>query len=73
MIISYTKILERKYDENMQPVGEPEEVVITHLKADEGKRIKQKSTGITGTAVDVAPPDTAENYEEVDDTNYTGA
>lgn len=70
MTKEYTKITRQIYDENMQPIGEVEEVILTSLIADTGKKIKQLSTGILGIRVDIGDGDSEENYEEVDDPNY---
>lgn len=70
MTKEYTKITRQIYDENMQPIGEVEEVILTSLIADTGKKIKQLSTGILGVRVDIGDGDSEENYEEVDDPNY---
>ena len=70
MTKEYTKITRQIYDENMQPIGEVEEAILTSLIADTGKKIKQLSTGILGVRVDIGDGDSEENYEEVDDPNY---
>lgn len=70
MTKEYIKITRQIYDENMQPIGEVEEAVLTSLIADTGKKIKQLSTGILGVRVDIGDGDSEENYEEVDDPNY---
>ncbi len=66
----YTKITKQVFDENMQQAGEVEEVILTSLIADTGKKIKQISTGIMGLRVDIGSNDSEENYAEVDDPNY---
>lgn len=66
----YTKITKQVFDENMQQAGEVEEVILTSLIADTGKKIKQISTGIMGLRVDIDSNDSEENYAEVDDPNY---
>lgn len=66
----YTKVTVEKLDENMNPTGETEENIFTSLIADAGKKIKEISTGIMGTRVDIGTGDSEENYEEVDDPNY---
>lgn len=70
MTKEYVKITRQIYDKNMQPIGEVEEVILTSLIADTGKKIKQLSTGILGIRVDIGDGDSEENYEEVDDPNY---
>ena len=70
MTKEYAKITRQIYDENMQPIGEVEEVILTSLIADTGKKIKQLSTGILGVRVDIGDGDSEKNYEEVDDPNY---
>ena len=62
----YTKLTRQVFNENMEATGEVEEVIITSLIADEGKRIKSLETGITGTRVDIGTEDSEENYIEVD-------
>ena len=59
----YRKIIEIEYNENMEEIGQKEKMYIS-LIADEGKRIKEKSTGITGTRVD-CPVENESDYEEV--------
>lgn len=66
----YIKLTRQVYDENMEPKSEIEETILTSLIADTGKKIKQLSTGILGTRVDIGSGDSEENYEEVDDPNY---
>ena len=66
----YTKLTRQMLDENMKPIGEAEEVTLTSIIADTGKKIKQISTGVMGTRVDIGVGDSEENYEEVDDPNY---
>lgn len=66
----YTKLTRQAYNENMQPIGEVEENIIITLIADTGKKIKQISTGIIGSIVDIGIGDSEENYEEIDDPNY---
>lgn len=66
----YAKLTHQIFDENMNPLGEIEETTVTSLIADEGKKIKQISTGILGTRVDIGSGDSEENYEEVDDPKY---
>ena len=66
----YTKLTRQVYDENMESKEEIEEIILTSLIADTGKKIKQISTGILGTRVDIGDEDSEENYEEVDDPNY---
>lgn len=66
----YTKITKQVFDENMQQAGEVEEVILTSLIADTGKKIKQILTGIMGLRVDIGSNDSEENYAEVDDPNY---
>ena len=66
----YTKVTVEKLDENMNSTGKTEENIFTSLIADAGKKIKEISTGIMGTRVDIGTGDSEENYEEVDDPNY---
>ena len=66
----YTKFTSQSLDENMNPTGELEEIIVTSLIADKGKLIKQLSTGVTGTRVDIGSSDSEDNYEEVDDPKY---
>ena len=70
MIKEYTKLTHQMFDESMEPIGEVEEITLTSLIADTGKKIKQLSTGILGTRVDIGIGDSEANYEEVDDPNY---
>lgn len=66
----YTKLTNQSFDEEMNPIGELEEVTVISLIADKGKLIKQVSTGITGIRVDIGTNDSEDNYEEVDDSDY---
>lgn len=66
----YTKFTSQSLDENMNPTGELEEIIVTSLIAGKGKLIKQLSTGVTGTRVDIGSSDSEDNYEEVDDPKY---
>ena len=66
----YTKFTREVFNENMQSTGEIEEVTTLSLIPDTGKLIKQISTGIVGTKVEIGNGDSEENYEEVDDPNY---
>lgn len=70
MTKEYSKLTRQIYDENMEPIGEVEEVILTSLIADAGKKIKQLSTGILGTRVDIGNDDSEDNYEEVDDPKF---
>ncbi len=47
-----------------------DENTFVSLIADTGKLIQQKSTGITGTRVDIGGGDSEDNYEEIDDLMY---
>lgn len=62
----YTKFTKEIFDENMNPTGEIEEIITLSLIADEGKKIKQISTGITGIRVDIGNGDSEENYIEIE-------
>ena len=62
----YMKLTRQVFNENMEATGEVEEIILTSLIADEGKRIKSLETGITGTRVDIGTEDSEENYVEVD-------
>lgn len=53
-------------DENLKPTGEKKKIEVVSLIAEEGKRIKQLSTGITGTRVDMSAEDSEENYTEIE-------
>ena len=66
----YTKVTVEKLDENMNPTGETEENIFTSLIADTGKKIKEISSGIMGTRVDIGTGDSEKNYIEVDDPKY---
>lgn len=66
----YTKLTRQIFDENMNATGDIEEVILISLIADTGKRIREKSTGITGTRVDIGTDGSEDNYEEVDDPNF---
>ena len=66
----YTKVTVEILDENMNPIGGTEENIYISLIADTGKKIKEISSGIMGTRVDIGSGDSEENYEEVDDPNY---
>ncbi len=61
----YTKHTIEKMDENMQPTGEKEEKIFVSLIADEGKRIREKGTGILGTRVDIGDGSSEDDFEEV--------
>lgn len=67
----YTKFTRQNVSATGEPVGELEENTMVSLIADAGKLIKQISTGITGTRVDIGTGDSESNYEEVDDPNWT--
>ena len=71
MVKEYTKITIEKLDENQNPTGEMITDIVTSLIADTGKKIKQLSTGIMGSRVDIGTGDSEANYEEVDDPKYT--
>lgn len=66
----YTKLTRQVYDENMTPITDIDEVTITSLIADTGKKILCKSNGILCTRVDIGTNESEDNYEEVDDPNY---
>lgn len=66
----YAKSTFQKFDENMNPSGEVEEFIIVSLIPEKGKLIREKSTGIMGTRVDIGAGDSEDNYEEVDDPKY---
>lgn len=67
----YTKLTHQTFDENMNPTGEVEEVILTSLIADTGKIFHCKTTGFTGgTRIDLGTGDSADNYEEVDDPKF---
>ena len=68
----YRKITNQTYNEEMQPIGEPDEMIITSLIADTGKVFHHKQTGFTGgTRIDLGTGDSEENYEEIDDPKFT--
>lgn len=63
----YTKLTHQIFDEDMNPVGEVEEVILTSLIADEGKIFYCKTTGfVGGTRIDVGTEDSEDNYVEID-------
>lgn len=66
----YTKFTRQNVSATGEPVGELEENTMVSLIADTGRLIKQISTGITGTRVDIGTGDSESNYEEVDDPNF---
>ncbi len=66
----YTKFTRQNVSATGEPVGELTENTMVSLIADAGKLIKQISTGITGTRVDIGTGDSESNYEEVDDPNF---
>ncbi len=69
---NYIKIIEQEYDENMSATGEAKETIIIKLTAERGKRIREKSSGITGSSVE-CPAENENNYEEIDDPKYAEA
>lgn len=70
MTKEYIKMTRQIFNENMEATGEVEEVIITCLIADTGKKIRCIEDGVMGTRVDIGTNDSEENYEEVDDPNY---
>ena len=67
----YTKLTRQIFDENMNPTGEVEEVILTSLIADTGKIFHCKTTGFTGgVRIDIGTGDSEDNYEEVDDPKF---
>lgn len=66
----YTKVTTQIFNENMEATTEINETILTSLIPDNGKLIREKSTGITGTRVDLGSNDSEENYEEVNDPRY---
>ena len=63
----YTKMTRQELDEDKQPLGEPEEIVITSLIADEGMVFKDLTNGfIGGVRIDLGTEDCEENYIEVE-------
>ncbi len=65
----YAKMTRQVFDENMEPTSEVEEIILTSLIADTGKKIKAPN-GMLCTRVDIGSNDSEDNYEEVDDPNY---
>ena len=67
----YTKTTTQVFDEEMQPIGEMEEVTMVSLIADSGKIFRCKSTGfLGGTRIDLAYREDIENYEEIENPTY---
>lgn len=62
----YTKLTRQVFNENMEVIGEIEEMLRTSLIPDEGKMIMEKATGIKGTRVDLGTHDSEDNYVEID-------
>lgn len=67
----FIKLTRQIFNENMEATSNVEEVIITSLIADVGKKIRCKVDGILCTGVDIGTEDSEENYEEVDDPKYT--
>lgn len=67
----YTKYTSQALNENMEPAGELEEVLVMGLWADTGMKIRNKTTGLLASGVEFTiGKDSEENYEEVEDPNY---
>lgn len=63
----FVKLTRQSFDENMNEIGELEEIILVSLIADEGKTFYCKTTGFTGgVRIDIGPEDSEENYEEID-------
>lgn len=69
MIKNYIKITEQEYNENMQATSEVREITVVKLIAEKGKRIREKSSGVTGSSVE-CPAENENDYEEIDNPKY---
>ena len=72
MIKNYIKITEQECNENMQATSEVREITVVKLIAEKGKRIREKSSGVTGSSVE-CPAENENDYEEIDDPKYAEA
>lgn len=62
----FTKVTREVLNENMEPTGEIETVMFLSLIADDGKKIREKATGLLCTRVDLGADRNETEFEEVE-------